>query len=333
MSIRVITLDRPGAGGSTPVPLSHRVVSSHSALLSVLAREQISTFSIMSHSNGVFYALYTALNLPSSLTLLSWHLSSPFVPPWLSGSMTLGLARYLPAQATASLGSIVSGFIQAQGWSSGTLGALTGASGALRGFLSASSTTANDAAAVPSLQTGTPHSTPLSEREKQERKYVNFARRQRDKDPEDVVFGGRFYTSEAVEIANSWIVAEGLDGFGEEALISLRKGEGVRWGWEDQVGQEEEGLYERGFELLKTRELDLEMHVVYGSDDFLIPTQGQDVLKRLLVDKLGLVQPNRWVVVPGAGHDDTLARDCVMVPLFRKVAQAAEEWHRHRRQS
>ncbi|KAJ7282464.1 hypothetical protein C8J57DRAFT_1295439, partial [Mycena rebaudengoi] len=77
------------------------------ALLAVLAHHHITRFAALSHSNGLFYALHTLLNLPPSITVTSWTISGPFVPPSISGSVGLRLAAALPASLPNTLGTLL----------------------------------------------------------------------------------------------------------------------------------------------------------------------------------------------------------------------------------
>lgn len=406
MRIRLITVDRPGAGGTTRIPLARRAEASHEALLAILAQEEITTFSLLSHSNGVLYALYTLLHLPPQMTVTGWHLSSPYVPPWHSGSKSLSIARWIPTSAIAlSLGTVLPALMRAEGavsswsaggwsWSGGMSSALASAS-AGAGLWSggvAQTLMGNGAPPPPPSPSPPPPPPQIQSSQEQdhdadvddeptrararldrlERQYVNFARRQAHKPVDKVAFGGRYHGSEAIDLVYSWMQAEGIDALGDEALVCLYKWrDGVRWGWEgegegegngDGEAREGEGvaaadddddgmrdtqaqtqasdetrLFERGFASLKKKLQDdgrtTDMHVVYGSDDFLIPTKGQEFLRELLVDKLGLVKASGWKVVPGCGHDETIGLECVAVPLFRAVALAAEEEDRRRKRA
>ncbi|KAL8279886.1 hypothetical protein RQP46_007736 [Phenoliferia psychrophenolica] len=107
--MNVVTFDRPSSGGSSACPLEHRVEWTHYAILAIIDSlpTKPTSFSISSHSNGIIYALYTLLHLPPHLDVKSWHLTSPYVAPWLSGSVPLTLARWLPPNVTAQFGLVV----------------------------------------------------------------------------------------------------------------------------------------------------------------------------------------------------------------------------------
>ncbi|THX24982.1 hypothetical protein D6D10_10013, partial [Aureobasidium pullulans] len=65
--VRVIFIDRPGVGGSTPVPLDQRVQVWLEAVPAVLEHLGVKTISLLSHSAGALYAINTLLLLPHLL--------------------------------------------------------------------------------------------------------------------------------------------------------------------------------------------------------------------------------------------------------------------------
>ncbi|BGP53377.1 hypothetical protein JCM8202_000304 [Rhodotorula sphaerocarpa] len=335
--VRVVTLDRPSAGKSTQVPLEDRVRLSHEALLAVLAAENITVFSILSHSNGIIYALYTLLNLPDHLTVLSWSLSSPWVPPFLSGSTLLSIASWIPTPLTSRLGGLVTGLQKVLGpvdaglgWSSGVV---RGVSEWSSGFVSMGTTRAETpspraadatpAGAATAAAAAAEPPEPLTPLKKRDR----FRRTNARKPPHKQLFGGEYLPpglfDEGIRIAT----AEGLDAMGAEVMMCLRQGAGANWGWVDaDAAPDEPKLYERGFERLKTvlagRGRPLKMSVWYAEDDGLIPQQGREYLRTLLCRRLELVADSDWHTVEDAGHDDTLGRTCVMQPLLEQVVAA-----------
>ncbi|KAJ7437968.1 hypothetical protein FB451DRAFT_1570499 [Mycena latifolia] len=117
--IQIITLDKPGAGGSAcdvALPLTARTRWMHTALLAVLAHTHI----------ALFYALYTLLHLPSTFTATSWTLSGPFVSQIISGSVGLRFGATLPAPLPSALGwllQLVPPIARAASWIGGVLSA------------------------------------------------------------------------------------------------------------------------------------------------------------------------------------------------------------------
>jgi len=337
--VRLVTLDRPSAGRSTPVPLRHRLPASHDALLAVLAAEHVSTFSLLSHSNGILYALYTLRHLPSHLNVRSWTLSSPYVPPWLSGSVALSAARWIPAPLVGQLGT-VAGAVQrlagplerGMGWSSAAVRDWGG--WASMGPWSSSSSAA---AAPPRAAASTTAGEEDPELLPPPKQLARFRRLNAQRPPHKRLFGGFYlppgFFARGMQVA----IDEGLDSMGQEAMLCLRQG-GARWecpGEEEAArgeggGAVDEGrLYERAFEglrdLLRAEGREVEVSVWCGEDDALVPGKGREYLRALLVDRLSMVDPSRWHEVEDAGHDDTLGLSCVIEPLLDDVQRAHEQ--------
>lgn len=335
--VRLVALDRPSGGKSTPVPLASRVQASHDALLAVLSELGVHRFSILSHSNGLIYALFTLLNLPPDLTVLSWTLSSPYVPPWLSGSQLLYLARWVPAPLTSRFGTLVGGLqkvagpvMRSAGWSSGVVKDWSSA------FVSmGASVTSQPAAAAPAVDggaNGVDESQVEPEMLPPPKQLARFRRLNARRPPHKKLFGGEYIPPGLFNEGMKMAIEEGLDAMGLEAMVCLRQGDGASWGWGEpeegaSEGREEvEGkLYERGFMTLKAllakTGRHLEMSVWYGDDDALVPAKGRAYLRELLVDSLGMMEAERWEEVQDAGHDDMLGLSCVMEPLLDSVVR------------
>ncbi|KAL7344118.1 RINT-1 family protein [Rhodotorula toruloides] len=332
--VRLVALDRPSGGKSTPVPLANRVQASHEALLAILAELEIKRFSILSHSNGLIYTLFTLLNLPSDLVVLSWTISSPYVPPWLSGSQLLSLARWVPAPLTSRLGTLVGGLqkvaepvMRSAGWSSGVVKDWGSA------FVSmGTSVPSEPATAAPATnETGEVDESQIQpELLPPPRQLARFRRLNARRPPHKKLFGGEFIPPGMFNEGMKMAIAEGLDAMGLEAMICLRQGDGTRWGWgEPKEGtseareEAEAKLYERGFAALKAHlaesSMQVEMSVWYGEDDALVPAKGRAYLRELLVDSLGMMEADRWREIEDAGHDDTLGLSCVMEQLLDNV--------------
>ncbi|KAJ7472905.1 hypothetical protein B0H11DRAFT_2236783 [Mycena galericulata] len=297
--VQFLTLDKPNAGGSARgvrIPLAARTRWMHAALLAVLEHEHILRFAVLSHSNGLFYALYTLLHLPPTLTATTWTISGPFVPPSISGSVGLRLAAALPAQLPNALGSlmqIVPPVERIVGWSSGLLSMSSA-------LLSAPSASASDGGA------GQEDVTRADARERRkpphERRYMHR-------------FVGRACSQELMRRA----LDESRVAIGQEALFCLHGGApapapaGGGGGDADSVwglgpGADDAAVLAGAFTRLTTRYPDdaLRIRVVYGAADGLVPARGQAWLKGVL-EGLGLVQEaGAWTEVPKAGHDDPL---------------------------
>ena len=82
LRLRLITIDRPGVGGSEPYPPSDRSgpLSWPDDVLAVSQHLGVTKFSMLAHSAGAIYALATALILPH-LIQGKIHLLAPWIPP------------------------------------------------------------------------------------------------------------------------------------------------------------------------------------------------------------------------------------------------------------
>ncbi|THY93835.1 hypothetical protein D6C92_05180 [Aureobasidium pullulans] len=107
--VRVIFIDRPGVGGSTPVPLEQRVQVWLDAVPAVLEHLGVKTISLLSHSAGAIYAINTLLLLPHLL-----HPHHPFAaflsmqfPPHPRPLPVTQKASFTDGDAEQLLGSIL----------------------------------------------------------------------------------------------------------------------------------------------------------------------------------------------------------------------------------
>ncbi|KAJ7115074.1 hypothetical protein C8R43DRAFT_1242430 [Mycena crocata] len=324
--VQILTLDKPGGGGSsssTPIPLASRTRWMHTALLAVLAHHRITTFAALSHSNGLFYALYTLLHLPSSFHVTSWTLTGPFVPASISGAVALRLAAALPAPLPNALGAllqVVPPVAAAVSWSGGLLSAV-----GLRGEQEQEGREGRK----PPHQRGYMH------------RHVGAACRK--------------------EIMRR-VMEESRVSMGQEALLCLHGGaratsnaapteENSVWGIGPGTTDADvlRGAFAR-LALLYPNDA-LRMHVVYAADDGMVPAKGRAWLKKVLEGRdwpkgvsgleggtgelneqrllraepespVGLVEavsPAVWMEVPDAGHDDVLFLEDVVGGIFGRV--------------
>jgi pimeloyl-ACP methyl ester carboxylesterase len=103
LKIRILTIDKPGTGGSTPVPLEHRTAVHLAAIPAVLKREGVKHVTMMSHSGGAPYLIEAMLKYRGLLHSERPHtvLLSPWVHPDNSGSPLMRVTAALPSQAIA----------------------------------------------------------------------------------------------------------------------------------------------------------------------------------------------------------------------------------------
>ncbi|KAJ6599683.1 hypothetical protein DFH09DRAFT_1503758 [Mycena vulgaris] len=304
--VQVLVLDKPGSGGSardTPLPLALRTRWMHAALLAVLSHTHTQRFAVTSHSNGLFYALYTLLHLPPTLTVTSWTLHGPFVPPSISGSAGLRLAAALPAplpNAFGALMQLVPPLARAASWSGGLLSASAGllSSAGMGGEM-------------------------LDEEEREARKPAH----QRG-------YMHRHLSGACRAEIMRRAMAESRVAMGQEALFCLHGGDTVV----PNVGLEEDSIWGLGAAPSDAAVLDtafarlaqlhpdnaLRMRVVYGKADGMVPPQGRAWLRGVLEDK-GLLRAgdeDAWREVEGAGHDEVLFLEEVVAGILARVERA-----------
>ncbi|KAJ6469246.1 hypothetical protein C8R45DRAFT_1016473 [Mycena sanguinolenta] len=342
--IQILTIDKPSAGSSKctdnfVLPLSARTKWMHTALLAVLAHLQITRFAVLSHSNGLFYALYTLLHLPPSLTATSWTLSGPFVHHTISGSRALRLAAALPTPLPNALGTLMQAVppvARAVSWSGGVLSMS-------RGLLALNPSASKD---------------DEEEEDKEEHK-----------PPHERGYMHRYVNKTCREAIFRRAMDESRVAMGQEALICLHGGDPAPsptsaskspspsasargadtvladdcvWGLGPGAAPADilQGAFTRLAELQSQRNQDgLSIHVVYGADDGLVPAQGRVWLKGVLEGAGFLrIRGERdeedggygetgaaddydalWAEVPGAGHDDVLFLEAVVRPIMQRV--------------
>ncbi|TVY19414.1 hypothetical protein LARI1_G002554 [Lachnellula arida] len=132
VGVRVLYIDRPGFGGSTPVPLHHRISTFLETVPALLHHLTIPHIALASHSSGTIFALnllatHPSLLSPSTPTLT---LFAPWVHQSFTGNTPLTLAAVLPNALlnhwNALTGFVVNTAVPSVGVSSGAISSLTG---------------------------------------------------------------------------------------------------------------------------------------------------------------------------------------------------------------
>ena len=307
-NVRFLTIDRPSAGLSTRIKLSERVRVSHEALLAVLEKEGIRKFEILSHSNGVVYALYTLLHLPDEFEVNRWFMTSPWVPSSISGSIALNLAGYVPGDLTGRLGSLVWGVQKA-----------IGPLGVSMGFVRDWGTWSSGIINTGTGSTKESNTTQLRRKGTPLERIQHFESLQSLKPRDEETFGGSFYPNGMMDLGMKRVLEEGMEGMGEEARVCLRKG--CEWGWvqEGEEGISEKELYEKGFGRLKEERRELRVKVWTAGQDGLIPKKGREWMRELL-ERKEVVREGEWRECKKMGHDEVLGLKCVVEEILRDVS-------------
>ncbi|GAA5819975.1 hypothetical protein JCM10212_005634 [Sporobolomyces blumeae] len=271
--VKLVTVDRPGAGRSTRVDLGQRVETAFEMLVRVLDVERVSEFSLLTHSNGVIYGLETLVRLgqlgdeyKDRFVVRAWYMTSPWIPPSISGHVALHLAtQFVPEQVTARLGTVALAFEKyvgpSFGWSSGIVETWTGWS---RGWWSGAPEAKIDRSSEPDQPE--PEDRRLSRLRQQRSRAIRIALA---KPRPQQTFAATYFAPSLFTHGMKMVVDEGgMAGMGDEAVVSLRQGrDGAKWGWTESERATVEGdhrtdeaagsrttdeeYYREGFERLK----------------------------------------------------------------------------------
>lgn len=99
LRVRIITIDRPGFGGSTPVPVEQRLAVHLATVPALLAHLGIAHVTLASHSGGAPYLMQTLLAYRGLLHPTRPHvvLLAPWVHPDDGGAPLMSITARLPA--------------------------------------------------------------------------------------------------------------------------------------------------------------------------------------------------------------------------------------------
>ncbi|KAL2070844.1 hypothetical protein VTL71DRAFT_13870 [Oculimacula yallundae] len=112
--VRILMIDRPGFGGSTPVKIPQRIPIFLEAAVALLAHLNIERIALASQSSGTIFALNLVSHHPDLLYPSNPILTlfSPWVHQSISGAMPLKLAAALPDQLVSGWNSIIGGIVK-----------------------------------------------------------------------------------------------------------------------------------------------------------------------------------------------------------------------------
>ncbi|EXJ66356.1 uncharacterized protein A1O5_10508 [Cladophialophora psammophila CBS 110553] len=121
LKIRIIAMDRPGLGGSTPVPIDQRVAAQVAAVPALLGHLGVRHVTLASHSGGAPYLLAALLAHRGLLHPKRPHivLLAPWVPPKDGGAPLMRAAAALPLGAIGSFPSCAKAINRTFAFSSG----------------------------------------------------------------------------------------------------------------------------------------------------------------------------------------------------------------------
>ncbi|OAP64347.1 hypothetical protein AYL99_00319 [Fonsecaea erecta] len=124
LKIRIISMDRPGLGGSTRVPLDQRVATQVAAVPALLSHLGIRHVTLASHSGGAPYLFATLLAHRGLLHPKRPHIVmlSPWVHPEEGGALLMQITAMLPLQVVAKFSSCARAVNRTFAFSSGLRG-------------------------------------------------------------------------------------------------------------------------------------------------------------------------------------------------------------------
>ncbi|KXJ96209.1 hypothetical protein Micbo1qcDRAFT_231293 [Microdochium bolleyi] len=295
--LRIIAIDRPGFGGTTPVPsVDDRVKSWLRIVPALLEHLGIRHVALLSQSAGTIFALNTLLHLPHLLhpTRPYAALCVPWVHPSHSRASLMSTAHMLPAAAIATIDVLSTFFVATlqpvTGFSGGILNALTGSLGMAKKLTIVDGADADDVA---------------------------------------------FEDAALPEIA-SHAFRHGAKGMGQEAVMLLKRAGGADvWGsWLDidsyvpilasQIRPDTAAAMEQSSVQGSQASRTLKMQVFYAEQDNMIGTKAGPKWfdECWSPDQRGDAIEYSSTVVPGTSHDTVLdLRFGISEEIFKTIAQ------------
>ena len=208
-NIRIIHADKPGIGGSSPVPIEDRIPAYLAMIPLLLQHLGIEQVSLAAHSFGTIYALNTLLLYPHLLHRENLYVAffAPWVHPEHTGVRHLQAAELLPAAMIGKFSSLAR-------WVNGSVLPVVGMSAGLSESVAKSlksSGPLSSTAAVPPLD-------------------PNIESRSRSGNhTTDLDLGDSAVVKELRDLVPTYLFAENVDGVGQDTQLCLRKPRSVPW--------------------------------------------------------------------------------------------------------
>ncbi|RAK95809.1 alpha/beta fold hydrolase [Aspergillus ibericus CBS 121593] len=282
LGVRMLSIDRPGIGGSTPVPVAKRVTIWLEAVAAVLKHLSIPHVIPLSHSAGTIYIL----NLLSQRRDLLWPntplavLMGPWVEPKHSDILSLKMAQMLPKAILHQYDKLMNLFVKAA-----------------PSFSASAAVFSAMASSIPSTRAEGPSRS-------------------------EACLAGYGMDEEAAKVldrlAMEYICQEDTSGFNDEAVICLKKGPGL-WGACEDLPVYLQGLVqaEERYREGHPNEQPLKLKVFFAESDGMIGPKGQKYFEDCFAqaDLRGAVCFDS-VVEKGTEHDTLWTSD---TGVFEKV--------------
>ncbi|PVH84234.1 hypothetical protein DL98DRAFT_512624 [Cadophora sp. DSE1049] len=296
--VRILMIDRPGFGGSTPVPISQRLSIFLETVIALLAHLKIQHIALASQSAGTIYALNLIAHHPDLLYPSNPILTlfSPWVHQSISGDTTLKLAAALPDPLINNWNSIIGGIV--------TMG-------------------------IPSVQASSTVFGNITNL------FKNNQKEARSRESEEKLTRGNYGVSSAVqtEVAKNvgkFLFAENTSGGNDEARFCLKSVPGTSWDRCEVYPTFVLKLKIEWEERAKKDGQKLKLDVVFGEgSDSMIGTTGMKYFKECTKqENCGEGIEVRVSEIAGAGHDTVI--DPVFSPMRELLDKVRAGWERSR---
>ncbi|KAE9373215.1 alpha/beta-hydrolase [Stipitochalara longipes BDJ] len=284
--VRILSIDRPGFGASTPVPLNQRIPTFLETIPALLTHLSIPHISIVSHSAGTHFALNLLSAHPELLS--PTHPSITFISPWVHQSRTsvlsLVTASHLPNPLLDYWDNTVSFIVNrvspTVGVSSGVLSSFTGL------FKSA-------------------------EMDKDKRDEEEKKCREAYGITGDV-------KKELEKVTMKYVFEENMKGANDEARLCLKSTEGCGWLACEDYPEFVKCTREKWENLVDSGRGKLKVRIVLPEEDAMVGEKGKEYFKECWSqEKCGKGVEVECVEIKGTDHDSvTSPEHGVLGPLF-----------------
>ncbi|CAG8975835.1 hypothetical protein HYALB_00009415 [Hymenoscyphus albidus] len=311
VGVRLVCVDRPSFGGSTPVPISERISTWLQTIPHLLSHLKCSHVVPIAASAGIVFLLNTLYHMPFILPPKSPY--SVILAPWVhpknsnAAMMSFVASNWMPKALVEKHWDNVSGFV---------------ATKLLPGFAASGGLMEGIAAAAGSNSSGCPGST-KAKKQKQ--------------DHDDEMTSMELYgmtcaqRNEVENLGLKYMFAENTSGANDEALLCLRKGKETDVGWgvcEDYVAfvPKLAEKWKKSSGDGESAKLKLRLQVYYAASDAMSGEGGRKFFEECWrEDKCGDAIEFLGSTVPDTSHDSIgFSENGVLEKVFREAKKALE---------
>ncbi|KAK4985320.1 hypothetical protein LTR50_006040 [Elasticomyces elasticus] len=277
--VRIICVDRPGFGGSTPVTINMRMRVWIETVPVLLRRLEVEHVAIVTHSAGAVYTLNTLFQHRSLLNPKAPYVAflAPWVPTAYSGATLTTTAAKLPTKlldSYAGLNTFInSKIIPSASWSGGIISSVA----ALLSFPARTE--------IPGAETST-STTPFE------------------------LYGFDEDTAKLIEkLSSNYQFAESTQGVNEEVKLCLRKCDDADWGEAEDYSSciRSIAAHEAALSSREPNAAKLSVEAFFGGSDIMIAKRGQEYFEQCWQNDGATEKVNfNTSTFPAANHDSVL---------------------------